>query len=87
MSSLYNNLLILLASMVELTNWIDVCPKDGNLLASCGEGECMGIKIYDRRESKFVKFVGRRTLGKRVALSLCYLKLCILKPCSRIALL
>ena len=37
----------------SITFWIDVCPIDGNLLASGGEDH--DIKIYDRRESKIVK--------------------------------
>mgnify|MGYP000865260429 CR=1 FL=1 len=33
--------------------WIDVCPSDGNFLASCGRDR--NVKVYDRRESRVVK--------------------------------
>ena len=38
---------------IDHTRWIDVCPTDENLLATCGHD--MDIKIYDRRESKIVR--------------------------------
>lgn len=37
------------------TNWIDVCPSDGNLLAAGGESK--DIKIYDRRQSSLAKIL------------------------------
>ena len=36
-----------------MTNWIDICPSDGNLLATGGFE--MNVKIFDKRESKIVK--------------------------------
>lgn len=38
---------------LEWTSSIDVCKKDGNLLATGGFDK--NIKIYDRRESRIVK--------------------------------
>lgn len=35
------------------TNYIDVCPNNGNLLASCGTD--LNVKIFDKRELKIVK--------------------------------
>ena len=35
------------------TYWIDVCPNDGNLLASGGIER--SLKIFDKRESKITK--------------------------------
>lgn len=36
-----------------MTLWIDVCPNNGNLLASGGQDE--NIKIFDKRQSKIVQ--------------------------------
>ena len=38
------------------TYWIDVCPTDSKLLASCGDDG--RIMIFDKRESKIVKTIG-----------------------------
>lgn len=35
------------------TYWIDVCPSNGNLLASCGQEK--KVKVFDKRESGIVK--------------------------------
>ena len=39
--------------LLGTTFWIDVCPKDANLLASGGSDK--SIKIFDRRVSKVTK--------------------------------
>ena len=44
-------------SFIAYTLWIDVCPTNANLLASCGYDH--SIKIFDRRESKIIKTIDR----------------------------
>lgn len=39
--------------MFKATLWIDVCPNNGNLLASGGDDR--NIKIFDKRVSTIVK--------------------------------
>ena len=39
--------------LIGVTCWIDVCPENGNLLASGGEDN--NVKIFDKRESKIVR--------------------------------
>ena len=48
--------------VIDETYWIDVCPTDANLLASCGLGPI--IKIYDRRVAKIAKIIGKDEGGK-----------------------
>ena len=36
-----------------MTHWINVCQSNGNLLAA-GGGE-MVVKVFDKRESRFIK--------------------------------
>ena len=38
------------------TYWVDVCPRDGNLLASGGTDNL--IKVFDKRQSKIAKTIG-----------------------------
>lgn len=38
-----------------LIYWMDVCPNDANLLASCTSAK--NIAVYDRRQSKKVRFL------------------------------
>lgn len=42
---------------LDRTNWIDVCPNDGNLLAFGGSDK--SVKIYDRRKAKIAKVISR----------------------------
>ncbi len=42
--------------IIIATAWIDVCPRDANLLAAGGHD--YNVKVYDRRESKIVKTFG-----------------------------
>ena len=39
--------------LIGVTNWIDVCPENGNLLASGGEDN--NVKIFDKRELNIVQ--------------------------------
>lgn len=45
------------------TYWIDVCPTDGNLVATCDSDK--NIKIYDARESKLIDTLDRIHLGEK----------------------
>lgn len=48
--------------LIATIGWIDVCPRNGNLLAVCS-GDSY-IKILDKRESKFVKVFDPIQKGK-----------------------
>lgn len=48
-------------SSLDWVNWIDVCPNNGNLLASVGNSQ--RIKIYDRRSSKIAIRLDNAHLG------------------------
>lgn len=45
------------------TNWLDVCPNNGNLLAAAGYDK--NIKIYDHREAKIVKVFEMMHTGRK----------------------
>ena len=38
---------------LDVTQWIDVCQSDGNMLATGGKDE--NVKIFDKREYKIVQ--------------------------------
>lgn len=45
------------------TTWIDCCPANGNLLATCADDQ--DVKIYDRRESNIVKTFAKLHKGNQ----------------------
>ena len=51
------------AVFVDYTAGIDICQQDGNLLVTGGMDT--NIKIYDRRESKFVRIFEEAHFGKK----------------------
>ena len=52
----------LILFLLEKTEWIDVCPNNGNLLAL--SGQYMNIKIFDKRSSKVTKIFDNFEYGK-----------------------
>lgn len=60
-------LIRLYSHFIDLTNWIDVCPNNGNLLAAGGYDK--NIKVYDHRESKVVKTFDGIHLSKKYHLA------------------
>ena len=48
-------------SLIDHTLWIDVCPSNGNLLASAGYDK--NVKIFDKRGSQIVRTFNRIHTG------------------------
>ena len=46
------------------TDWIDRCPTDGNMLASCGFDR--NVKIFDRRQKGIVMIFSEVTNGNNL---------------------
>ena len=38
---------------LDNTYWIDICQRDGNMLATCGYDKY--VRIFDKRESRIVR--------------------------------
>ena len=54
-SKLFGYNLKFISYEIGITNSIEVCPINNNLLATAGEDN--NIKIFDRREAKIVKTI------------------------------
>ena len=51
-------------SLLDTTYWIDVCQKDGNLLATGGGGK--KVKIFDKRHGEIIQTFDKIHQGKQV---------------------